>query len=318
MKILFSADWHLKLGAKNVPTEWAKARYLGFFEQIHSISREADIHIIGGDLFDRVPTLEELSLYFQFIKNCEVETLIYSGNHESTKKFKTFLSELKEASSAVNGLVRIIDEAYEDPRGFSILPYCDLHKKNSIEMMNEKLPLFTHVRGEIPPHVTPEVNLERFDRFPVVFAGDLHSHSNCQRNIVYPGSPMTTSFHRTPVETGVIMIVEDWDWYFERLSLPQLIRKTVKSTEEMVPGIYDHVIYEVEGDMADLATVKASDLLDKKVVKRASEATLILTKEMTIAEELIEYLSYVLELSEDKIPSIIKVYNDYSKNSEMG
>jgi hypothetical protein len=86
----------------------------------------------------------------------------------------------------------------------------------------------------------------------------------------------------------------------------------------MPPGIYDHIIYEVEGDIADLATVKSSDLIDKKVVKRASEATLILTQEMSIAEELIEYLSYVLELPDDKIPEIIKVFHDYAKNIEMG
>ena len=57
--------------------------------------------------------------------------------------------------------------------------------------------MFTHVRGEIPPHVKPEVDLDMFEDFPVVFAGDLHAHSNTQRNIVYPGSPMTTSFHRS-------------------------------------------------------------------------------------------------------------------------
>ena len=64
--------------------------------------------------------------------------------------------------------------------------------------------LFTHVRGEIPPHVVPEVDLERFDKFKTVFAGDLHAHENTQRNIVYPGSPMTTSFHRNEVQLQVI------------------------------------------------------------------------------------------------------------------
>jgi len=53
------------------------------------------------------------------------------------------------------------------------------------------------------PHVKPEVDLDRFEDFPVVFAGDLHAHSNTQRNIVYPGSPMTTSFHRKEVSDRV-------------------------------------------------------------------------------------------------------------------
>ena len=55
--------------------------------------------------------------------------------------------------------------------------------------------------------------------------------------------------------------------------------------------------------------------MDKKVVKRSSEATLVLSKEMTVAEELFEYLTYVLEISEDKIPAIIGTFNDYAKNA---
>jgi DNA repair exonuclease SbcCD nuclease subunit len=268
MKILFSADWHIKLGQKNVPLNWARARYDSFFHQIHILEDDADLHIIGGDLFDRVPTIDELELYFTFVKGCDIETIIYDGNHEATRKNKTFFTALKEVTNSLNSLVSIIDEAYEDERGFSILPYCDLHKKNSIEMLNKSLPVFTHVRGEIPPHVTPEVDLDRFKRFPTVFAGDLHSHSNCQGNIVYPGSPMTTSFHRSKVSTGVLSIdTEDWDWVWEELELPQLLRKTVSNPDDMIHGLYDHVIYELEGDLGDLAKVASTELLDKKVVK---------------------------------------------------
>ena len=48
--ILFTADWHLKLGQKNVPKEWALNRYGLFFEQIHSLENQCEMHIIGGDL----------------------------------------------------------------------------------------------------------------------------------------------------------------------------------------------------------------------------------------------------------------------------
>ena len=86
----------------------------------------------------------------------------------------------------------------------------------------------------------------------------------------------------------------------------------------MAPTDFDHTIYEVEGDMQDLARVKNSELLDKKVVKRKSEASLIMDKEMTIQEELVEYLTYILEIHPDKIPDIIGTYNDYTTNIEMG
>jgi DNA repair exonuclease SbcCD nuclease subunit len=314
--ILFTADWHIKLGQKNVPLPWACSRFELFFEEIKLIEKSADIHVIGGDLFDRVPTMDELTLYFDFIKGVSIPTYIFDGNHEATKKNKTFFSNLKRATQDVNPLVEVIDTTTEFEWG-TLLPYVDLHKKNSIEKCNKDKPLFTHVRGEIPPHVTPEVDLDRFNDFPIVYAGDLHAHSNTQRNIVYPGSPMTTSFHRELVKTGYLMIKghDKWKWY--EFNLPQLIRKTISSEAQMIPTDYHHTIYEIEGDVADLATVKNSELLDKKVVKRSTESTLDL-KDLTIEEELVEYFTSILNLPSDKIQNIMGVFNDYSKNATMG
>lgn len=313
--ILFTADWHIKLGQKNVPLPWACSRFELFFEEIREIEKTADIHIIGGDLFDRVPTMDELTLYFDFVGGVSIPTYIYDGNHEATKKNKTFFSNLKRATQDINPLVEIIDKTTEFDFG-TILPYADLHRKGGIEKCNTDKPLYTHVRGEIPPHVTPEVDLDRFKEFPVVYAGDLHAHSNTQGNIVYPGSPMTTSFHREIVKTGYLLIEgEDWTWH--EFDLPQLLRKTITDENDMIPTDYHHTIYEIEGDVADLATVKNSELLDKKVVKRSSESTLNL-KDMTIDEELIEYFTAILNLPEDKIQNIMGVFSDYSKNATLG
>tara|TARA_B100001564_G_scaffold354795_1_gene365994 strand:+ start:86 stop:1039 length:954 start_codon:yes stop_codon:yes gene_type:complete len=316
--ILFTADWHIKLGQKNVPLPWACSRYKMFFEAIYDLEEDVDLHIIGGDLFDRVPSMDELTLYFDFIKDIKVPTIIFDGNHEATKKNKTFFSNLTRATSDVNPLVEIVDFTREHKWG-TILPYADLHKKGAIEKCNPDKPLYTHVRGEIPPHVTPEVDLDRFNPFPVVFAGDLHSHSNTQRNIVYPGSPMTTSFHRDIVKTGYLLIDEDNDstWEWGEFILPQLLRKTVDSETDMRPTMFHHTIYEIEGDVADLANIKNSELLDKKVVKRSSEATLNL-KDLTIEEELVEYMSAILNLTDDKIKQIMGVFNDYSKEATLG
>jgi|TARA_B100001094_G_scaffold40062_1_gene34643 DNA repair exonuclease SbcCD nuclease subunit len=313
--ILFTADWHIKLGQKNVPMPWACSRYDLFFEVVHTLEETVDLHVIGGDLFDRVPSMDELTLYFDFIKEITIPTIIYDGNHEATKKNKTFFSNLKRATTDVNPLVTIIDETTEFDWG-TILPYADLHKKGAIEACDSSKPLYTHVRGEIPPHVTPEVDLDRFKDFPVVFAGDLHSHTNTQRNIVYPGSPMTTSFHRDVVKTGYL-IIDGSDWTWHEFDLPQLLRKTVTTEDEMIATDFHHTIYEIEGDVADLATIKNSELLDKKVVKRSSEATLNL-KDLTIEEELVEYMSAILNLNDDKIKSIMGVFNDYSKNATLG
>ena len=317
MKILFTADWHIKVGQKNVPETWACERYSRFFKEVHKLEKDVDLHVIGGDLFDRIPTMTELELYFEFISGVGVRTLIYDGNHEATKKHKTFLTQLKKASKEVNSLIEVVDSIYNEDH-FGVLPYCELHGKWHAKDFSIRKPLFTHVRGAIPPHVTPEVDLQRFDPFPVIFAGDLHSHTNTQRNIVYPGSPMTTQFHRNLVKTGYIVIDTEgsWDWY--EFDLPQMIRKTVSSETEMVSTDYHHTIYEIEGDIAELSSVANSDLLDKKVIKRKTETALILDKEMSIEDELAEYLSYILELEDNKVKEVLSTFHDYAKEIAVG
>ena len=301
--ILFTADWHIKLGQKNVPIPWACSRYELFFDQIYKLEKDVNLHIIGGDLFDRVPSMDELTLYFDFVKGVTVDTIIFDGNHEATRKHKTFFTNLKRVTEELNPHVKVITETYYEDN-WAILPYADLHRKKSIEEISAEY-LFTHVRGEIPPHVVPEVDLERFDKFKTVFAGDLHAHENTQRNIVYPGSPMTTSFHRNVVKTGYLLIDDDWSWTWHEFDLPQLIRKTVEDPDEMIPTDFHHTIYELEGDVQDLAKVKNSDLLDKKVVKREVEATLSLHGDMTIGDELGVYLKEILSLDDNKIRNIM-------------
>ena len=147
----------------------------------------------------------------------------------------------------------------------------------------------------------------------------IRDSSNTQRNIVYPGSPMTTSFHRQEVETGYLLInPKDWSWNWWPFTLPQLIRKTVRKAEDMVPTNYHHTIYEIEGDIQELATVENSDLLDKKVVKRNTEASLVIEKDMTLEDELVEYLRYILEIPDQQIFNILGTYNDYAQTAQVG
>jgi len=308
LKILLTADYHIKLSQKNIPEQWARDRYHLLFEQIYKIP--VDIHVIAGDLFDRLPALKELEIYFDFIAGITTPTFIFDGNHCATKKGCTFLGALSKASKNINPHVQIVVDVQEELWG-TILPYNKLKEKGLIEKLNKSKPLFTHVRGEIPPHVKPEIDLDRLKDFPLVFAGDLHSHSNTQRNIVYPGSPLTTSFHRSLVETGYIIIDSEtlaWDW--QAFEIPQLIRKTVTNEEEMVPTDYHHTVYELEGTVKDLSKVKNSDLLDKKIVKTESTATLALSQEMSIEEELSTYLTNIMGLDSSTVSDIIGEFHD--------
>ena len=85
----------------------------------------------------------------------------------------------------------------------------------------------------------------------------------------------------------------------------------------MLQTDFHHTIYEIEGDVSDLSNIKNSELLDKKVVKRKTEATLILDKEMSIEEELNEYLSFILELEDNKVKQILGVFSDYAKEANV-
>lgn len=316
MKLLFTADIHIKLGQKNVPTDWAFNRYEQLWDQLWDLQEQCDIFIVGGDIFDKLPNMEELEIYFNFVASCKIPTVIYSGNHEAIKKNTTFLTSLKTVTNKLNDQVIIVDD-YWSEKGIDIIPYNKLKEwekdpDNTFVSLHNRI-LCTHVRGEIPPHVKPEVDLELFNKWKVVLAGDLHSYDNCQKNILYPGSPVTTSFHRSIVDTGVIIIdTETLEHEWKKLKVPQLIRKTIKAGEPMPGTEYHHTIYEIEGDMSELGQVEDNILIDKKIVKRETDTTLILGSDLSLEQEIEEYLRYVLNLNDSSVEKILLEFSNYA------
>ena len=304
------------MGQKNVPVDWAKARYEKMMDQLWELQETCDMFIVGGDIFDKLPNMEELEVYFDFVASCKIPTIIYSGNHEAVKKNTTFLTNLKQVTSKINELVTIVDDFWSRD-GIDIIPYNKLKEwekdpDNTFYSLHNRI-LCTHVRGEIPPHVKPEVDLELFSKWSVVLAGDLHSYDNCQRNILYPGSPVTTSFHRNLVDTGVLIVDTDTlEHVWQKIEVPQLIRKTIKAGEQMTPTDYHHTIYEVEGDMSELSGVEDNALIDKKIVKRETDVSLILSPDLSLSEEVGEYLRYILQLNDTSVEKALKELSNYA------
>lgn len=317
MKILFTADVHIKLGQKNVPLDWAKRRFQLFVEQFAEMQDQADLVVVGGDVFDKLPNTEEVELYFDLVASFKKPTLVYPGNHEALKKDTSFLTHLKRATHRLNPLVTLVDDYYENV-GFDldIIPYNklkDFVDNYSTLDFHGKI-LCTHVRGEIPPHVKPEIPLELLDRWQVVLAGDLHSYENSQRNILYPGSPYTTSFHRHPVDTGAILLdTTTLDHVWLQFKLPQLIKKTVRASDPTPATDFDHTIYEIEGDMQELQVLEDSELIASKVIKRDTDSALILTPEMSLNEEVRDYLTYILELPDATVTAVLKELQNHAE-----
>lgn len=310
MKLLFTADVHIKLGQKNVPVEWSLNRYNLLWQQLQTHQQLCDIFVVGGDVFDKLPSMQELEVFFDFVTSCVKPTYIYTGNHEMLKKDTSFLSNLKQVVNRVNNLVQILDTCTTICDTIDVIPYNFIKTFDPDEFSNQVL--LTHVRGNIPPHVTSEVPLEKFQRWQTVLAGDLHSYENCQLNILYPGSPVTTSFHRNRVDTGVILFdtsTHQHEWI--QLELPQLLKKTVSVGDPTPQTTYDHTIYEVEGNLSELAKLADNDLIDKKVAKKVSDAALILDSEMSLQQEVQEYLLYILELPEATIQQVLQELQNY-------
>lgn len=309
MKILFSADWHIHTRKSKVPVDWSLNRYRMLFKKIEEI--DCNIHVVGGDIFDKLPSLEELGIFFEFISNTKHQTLLYSGNHEASKRGQSWLPLLSDTVTRLNPKCKIISEptAFDE---FDIIPYTHIHTFDPDDFHNKIL--LTHVRGLIAPHVRPEIDLDRLNRWDVVLAGDLHSYSNSQRNILYPGSPYSISFHRSPVKTGVIVLdTETLEHEWIDLGLPQLYRKTVNSVEEAIPSTFDFTIYEIKGNVDELSNIdmNSSEILDKKIVHKSYESTLNLENK-TIKEELELYLKSILKLDNTKIGSLLTIYENYT------
>lgn len=305
MKLLFTADVHIKLGQKNVPVDWSLNRYNLLWQQLQTHQSLCDVFVVGGDVFDKLPSMQELEVFFDFVSSCVVTTYIYTGNHEMLKKDTSFLSNLKQVVSRVNPLVKILDTCTTINDEVDVIPYNFIKTFDPDQFSNRTL--LTHVRGNIPPHVTSEVPLEKFQRWQTVLAGDLHSYENCQLNILYPGSPVTTSFHRSRVDTGIILfdtVTHEHSWI--KLELPQLLKKTVRVGDPTPATTYDHTIYEVEGNLSELAKLADNDLIDKKVAKKVSDAALILDAEMSLQQEVHEYLTYIMELPEATIKQVLQ------------
>jgi hypothetical protein len=79
----------------------------------------------------------------------------------------------------------------------------------------------------------------------------------------------------------------------------------------MSAGTYDHIIYEVEGDLSELSSIENTELLDKKVVKRGIDTALMLTNDMTMRAEVEEYLRYILDLNDETVQQVLLEFNNY-------
>jgi DNA repair exonuclease SbcCD nuclease subunit len=321
MKILFTADWHIKLGQPKVPKEFQKNRFIMLAHALKDIYIEhgCDLHIIGGDILDVAdPSTDELQLMYKCLEILEDQQgIIYTGNHEMKSKSISCLDHLAANianSTKHNWTVEVVNRTPE----YDINDYRIIHKSTMKPALSKLC--FTHVRGNIEPHVSFEVDPKIFKDYELVICGDLHSYQNTQVvdgiQFAYPGSPLTTSFHRhrTKNTNGCFIIDTDslsYTW-IELGHLPQLLRKTVTSSEEMVADEYDRVIYEVEGNVEELRSIKDSELLDKRLNTKITKDAVLDLSGLNTSEELAIFLQEVQGLDTETITRLVSTARKYT------
>lgn len=313
MKILSSADWHVNLHKKKIPRKWQENRFLMLFEKLKELEKQCDVHVISGDLFDKKPETDDVALILSYLNSVTIPTIVIPGNHESTSKGKTFWEHFKLENTVKNNLVHILTDNSRIEilgQGFQAFPYTSVETDRLPSYIDGDI-LVTHIRGEVPPHITAEYDFEKLKPWKLTLLGDLHfRHKHEPYSAYYPGSPLNTTFDRDDKRAyGVDIInlnsIDNYTVSFIDLALPKLIRRTIKAGEPLIEDDYNHVVYEVQGSIDELAKIEKSELLDKKLaVKNTSESTLDL-KDKNVYEELELYLTHI------KVSNVAAVLNTF-------
>jgi len=263
MKILFSADQHITLRKNKVPKQWALNRYFKYFKELAKI--EHDILILGGDFFDKKPSIEEVSVLLQFIESHPKPIYMISGNHEASTKYETFLEALNPITN--DWFKLMLDPEVLETSEFNICFFSYQHIKAGIEppvpSTNKPSILVTHARGDIA-FAEPEYDFSRFSKYDLVLIGDLHTYHQEKRfpNVWYPGSPYTITFHKEQTPHGVFLVDTDKSLIpsFIELELPQLVKLEVGVDDEVpITNKKDCVVLEYSGTAEELSKISNSE-----------------------------------------------------------
>lgn len=301
IKILCSADWHIMLHKKKVPYKWQEQRFKSFFRKLLGMEANHDIHVIAGDVFDKKPEPDEICLFLSYINSVTIPTYIIPGNHESTRKGESFFEYFTQDNAIKNPLVKIFTKNSRvefQNQGIQFFPYGEMEIDNLPSYTSGDI-LVTHIRGEVPPHITAEYDFDRLSPWKLILLGDLHFyHQYKDTNAYYPGSPLNVSFDRDDTrQYGVLSIdlvdSSNYSVHFVDLRLPKLLRKRINISEEMKQDETNHTVYEVTGSIDELSMMKNSELLDKKIADSSTESATLDLKNKNLIEELDLYLDFI-------------------------
>ena len=314
MKILQVADIHINLHKKKIPYEWQTNRFKMLFDKLLELEKSCDVVVLAGDIFDKKPEPDEICLFLSYANSVTKPTLAIPGNHEASTKGNTFLEhfETEHAINNPNFMLRTKNSRIEvGGQSFQLFPYGKMQVGNIPKYVEGDI-LVTHIRGEVPPHITAEFDFDKIKSWPLTLLGDLHfQHKYKDYNVYYSGSPLNTTFDRNNNREYGVNIIDynnsnDYSVSFHDLQLPKLLRYTVDVGTELTKDIYHHVVYEVTGTIDKLSKIQNHELLDKKIAEKPQENSVLDLSDKTLKEELEAYLDFI---KVDNKPAIVKLFD---------
>ena len=213
------ADLHLKDLSHSAYGIWQYKMFLYSFKSIVKIIEKSKITklVLSGDVFDVPPKGNSLELFAKFmnlLKPYNLKIIALDGNHclLSSSGRRYYLESMKEYFKINYGI-----EVKEYEQEGDVL-YCSHKHINKLEKIKPLKLVYSHFRSNISPTVD-EIDVTAINKnVQLLIAGDIH-HRNQNKNIVYTGAPIDTSFDsnndlesHTP---SVLLLNEEtleWKW----------------------------------------------------------------------------------------------------------
>lgn len=311
---LFTADWHIKSKLKDVPAHWLYTRLTEFFEWLEKtrVDTGAEALVIGGDIFDSVPSIFELSQFSRLFSMTNFsEYVFYPGNHEMQNKKKSFYQDFHTIFASPNRVF-----VYEDMAMWNdwlIIPYPLI---KHITVISNKL-VMSHVRCASDKGLyDAEIDFSIFNSCKTVLLGDIHVARLVYSNIWYPGSPYDTSFGRIPLPNHGIIFVDpngictqiDRPMPYKRLIHMECTLEKYEQVKNKIKNS-DNIFEVIVSTTGDTAIISDDPRVRFKPVLNESDLPDI---SGNIEEDMHKYLVEYIKLTPDRATSVLSKYKEYA------
>lgn len=315
MKFIFTADWHIKTKFKDIPLGWLADRYVEFLYWLEEqrIATGATALVIGGDVFDNIPSIFDVALFSSVfhVTNFE-EYMIYPGNHEMLNKHKSFYETVHKILVPYKKLTMIYDKL-ERWHDWLVVPYPLI---KTVALPTAPTRIMSHVRAKSDRGLyDAEIDFNCFVEHPVVLLGDIHEHRQVSghSNCWYSGAPYDTSMAPLPLSDKYVLLVDgDSVTPIPRLDKFRRLIK-IETTKDHYLSVKEKVaqskhFYDIEVIVDNINDLR--DLADLDVKKKMRKSKYDLDASKTPEEQMLEYLTDVLAMPNEEASKTLTVYQE--------